>query len=545
VEITIKIAGKQKKLQFSNEATAHAFIKGASSKFGDKFKVVGDHWDQDDSKSDLIAEAYIEWGGMYAHRHCTLDSYEGTYEWTDWDSTDEFSLSSGETTSPCSSIEEAKQQLEKAVFAIGEPASYIRYEYEGDTSQIVRKPKKASVTPKAPQQDADNNKPVTSGMSDIDDGAPSLKSASSEYVIQIGGNIDYYKYIGLAPFRLTTLLDAYKFPTTQEANEYAAKVKGNKAFNEQNPWATIVRVVPFSSALTQLRGGGNQVTPSALAEKGLVEGTKTGGFNFNFPGQALQQFYPELQHEIVEYPNATNSPMPVELTGDPHVGQGQEGAELLPGAIEDAFEGMTRIGYVSTSPAGGMGIGRDGKSQVLEGAPLRKENNIYGPMELEEYHAQYEGIPGSTLKAAFANVYTDAPAFSVLSHKVAAADEKKQFGLFLKRVMGEVAASFLAAFKVTSRAPMNKVPGVGELQLVTYENPTGLTVIGSRVKYLVEKLTDSELQDCINDAFAQGAVWCENKEGGFVYEVFIRAESLNSESLILKYRFITGTKDAE
>src|SRR5271170_426570 len=39
---------------------------------------------------------------------------------------------------------------------------------------------------------------------------------------------------------------------------------------------------------------------------------KEAGFNFFFPGQVLTEFYPEIQHEIVDYPNAKNSPMGLE-----------------------------------------------------------------------------------------------------------------------------------------------------------------------------------------------------------------------------------------
>jgi len=258
---------------------------------------------------------------------------------------------------------------------------------------------------------------------------------------------------------------------------------------------------------------------------------KSAGFNYFFPGQVLENFYPEIQHELVEYPNATNAPMPAEMTGDAF--------EVEPGQLEDAidgaFTGLAVVGYVSTSPAGGMGIGRDGKSQVLEGAPLRKENDIRGPMFTDEFYANYEAIPGSAL--------------AVVSSKVAAAEEKQQFTLFLKKVMGEVAATFIAAFKCTSRMPLNKVPGVGEIQLAQVEQPvnSAFNVVntGSRVKYLMEKLTDSQLQDAINDAYAQGAIWHEGKEGGYVYEIFVRAESIDTESMILKYCFVTGTKEAE
>ena len=115
--------------------------------------------------------------------------------------------------------------------------------------------------------------------------------------------------------------------------------------------------------------------------------------------------------------------------------------------------------------------------------------------------------------------------------------------------MGEIAATFIAAFKCTSRMPLNKVPGVGEIQLAQIEKPanTGWNVVntGSRVKYLLDKLTDSEIQDAINGAWSQGAVWNDSPEGGFVYEVFVRAETIDTDSMIMKYKFVTGTKEAE
>jgi antitoxin (DNA-binding transcriptional repressor) of toxin-antitoxin stability system len=109
--------------------------------------------------------------------------------------------------------------------------------------------------------------------------------------------------------------------------------------------------------------------------------TKEAGFNFFFPGQALKEFYPELQHEIVDYPNANNAPMMENIDINEQ--------DLTPHA------GITA--YVSTSPAAGMGIGRDGKPQVLEGVPLRSESDIRGPGYLEEMYQNYPGIAGKYL----------------------------------------------------------------------------------------------------------------------------------------------------
>ena len=60
---------------------------------------------------------------------------------------------------------------------------------------------------------------------------------------------------------------------------------------------------------------------------------------------------------------------------------------------------------------------------------------------------------------------------------------------------------------------------------------------------MVEKLSDSEVQECINNAWAQSAVWNSDPQGGMVFECFCRAETLDSESLRLTYKFVTGTRE--
>jgi hypothetical protein len=264
-----------------------------------------------------------------------------------------------------------------------------------------------------------------------------------------------------------------------------------------------------------------------------VPAEKKAGFNFFFPGQALREFYPELQHELVDYPNDTNSPM----IEDIDISQGYDSD--IAEAADESLD-TTKLSYVSTSPAAGAGIGRDGKPEVLEGAPLRKENDIRGMMFTDEFHQQY--TPGP-----------DGSALAIVSKKVAASDEPKQFSKFLKKVCGEIAAALVSAFKVTSRPLMDKVPGMGEVQLAQVEKaqpgfmPVDATVVdpASRVKYLLDKLNDGEIQNAINDAWAQSAVWNKEQDGGFVYEVFVRAESIDTDTMVMKYKFVVGTREAQ
>lgn len=291
---------------------------------------------------------------------------------------------------------------------------------------------------------------------------------------------------------------------------------------------------------------GSKVAGEGMA-KTEAELEKEAGFNFFFPGQVLQEFYPELQHEIVDYPNARNDAMGLEtpdIVGD--------GGHELEGVLDDALDttvvemiqlpadisdpiSIAAADYSSTSPAGGMGIGRDGKPEVLEGAPLRKENDIRGYMFTDEFYGQYDGIPGAAL--------------AVASQKTAAdGEEKSQFARFLKMVCGEIAATMVAAFKVTQRPLLDKVPGVGELQLDTIEQGsaaqvTGQTSQGGRMKYILSKLNDSDVKAAINDAWAQAAVWNDSTEGGFVYEVFVRPETIDTDSMKLTYKFVAGTRE--
>jgi len=194
--------------------------------------------------------------------------------------------------------------------------------------------------------------------------------------------------------------------------------------------------------------------------------------------------------------------------------------------------------YTSTDP-GAIGIGRDGKPQVLEGAPLRKEWDIRGPMFSDEFYANYPGVPGRYL------------AMSGSFGKKAATPggQKEMLGDFLKKVVGEIAVTFCAAYKVTSRpVGLDRVPGTGEVNLVSVENsvnnwPFYAGEVGGRVKFLLEEMNDSDIRDAINDAWAQASVWHSGSaSGNFTYEVFVRAESIDTDSMTLKYKFVTGTK---
>lgn len=263
------------------------------------------------------------------------------------------------------------------------------------------------------------------------------------------------------------------------------------------------------------------------------------------PGQVIQEFYPELQHEIVDYPNYTNDGMQLspEIMGDGAAGSWEGFAPgQATGTIPD-----NNNGYVSTDP-GALGVGRDSQSQVLEGPSLRSETGagIRGYGFQDEFYQNYEALDGGLLVASLNKI--------TAKKKTAAHKDEclEQFDEFLKLVIGEVAASMIAAFRVTNRMIFDKVPGVGEINLLAVErgalgNSSELNAFdhSSRLKYLIDQLNDNEIQEAINGAYAQSSVWCDNPKGGYVFEVFCRAESIDTDNLTLKYKFITGTRTSD
>jgi hypothetical protein len=246
---------------------------------------------------------------------------------------------------------------------------------------------------------------------------------------------------------------------------------------------------------------------------------KVAAFNiFNPAMGVIDEFYPELEHEEVDSPNDGHTPM----------------------ELDRALDALPDGKYLPSSPAGALGIGDQGKAQVLDGIPLRQENDIRGYGFSDEFYGQTEGI---SPKAFVASWQVLVP----ISKKASPSDWADQFGHFLKGVIGEVAAAFIAAFKVTQRPLMSKVPGVGKVQLDQYEQPSALPNgnlidVGSRVRFLAEKLNDSDLQEVINNAWAQSSVWNTSEDGGYTYEVFVRASKFDRDTLALSYEFVVGTK---
>ena len=123
----------------------------------------------------------------------------------------------------------------------------------------------------------------------------------------------------------------------------------------------------------------------------------------------------------------------------------------------------------------------------------------------------------------------------------------------LKGVVAAYAAQLISAFQVTTKPITLSIPFDDKLDLhATLEigggpNATALQADAAKAQFdqAMDKLSDSQKKMLIDNAYAQAAVWCPNVEGsgGFNYEVFVRAESIDGP--ILAVRVVTGMKAAK
>jgi hypothetical protein len=251
------------------------------------------------------------------------------------------------------------------------------------------------------------------------------------------------------------------------------------------------------------------------------------------PGQALEQFYPEVLKDISNYPSGYQER---NYTAPPL--QMQEGniGEPSQVTLEDYSDGgmkhpMAEPGLIP--------------SQDSQSVPLKpNERNIRGPFFSDQFYRTHADIPPALM------VMKDKAAS--LS-KTAAAEEKTAIvAEFLKKLAGEIASSLLAAYMVTGRPVFTYTPAESFICLTdenTYVpmNPMltggGMNPVVAQLKSLFNAINDGELAEAINGAWAQGAVWHDDVDGRYLYEIFVRIEEVDTETLNIKYKFITGTKE--
>jgi hypothetical protein len=114
----------------------------------------------------------------------------------------------------------------------------------------------------------------------------------------------------------------------------------------------------------------------------------------------------------------------------------------------------------------------------------------------------------------------------------------KNLDHFLKGVVGGYAAQLIAAFEATSKplhfdAPFSDKLDLGEVIKLHPESPDSGDAAVAQFKAAMDSMDDDQKKMLLNSAVAQAAVWCANTDGagGYNYEVFVRADSLDELSL--------------
>jgi hypothetical protein len=317
--------------------------------------------------------------------------------------------------------------------------------------------------------------------------------------------------------------------------------------------------------------------------------------SFIHPGQVLEQFYPSVLRDISNYPigyperdfhpvlpdvEMKDAPSPVDIEKD-YSDKGMKAPKTTPGLIP---------------------------SQDTQSVPLKpKERSIRGPFFMDQFYRIHTDINPAMLSMASAKskdddwpkkeqfekrykelmkmdkgaliqkvnessrldmshmksepkkdvVYYILDQEGLLRKKSKSAGATKETLNMVKELLsklaGEIASSLLAAYKTTGRPIFTQIPGESYINLnmdpASISSNTPLLIAdespyANHLKAALNTLTDSELSDAINDAWAQSAVWNNADEGyRFLYEVFVRIESVDTDTLIVKYKYVTGVKE--
>jgi hypothetical protein len=242
-------------------------------------------------------------------------------------------------------------------------------------------------------------------------------------------------------------------------------------------------------------------------------------FTLMVPGQVLEGFYPELAEQLEIQPMGreyNHSPSP----------------EMLQRSLDQQDSGDETKG-----PAG-VGLGPN--EPQGQAAPLRKELSLRGPGFTNTFYTPHDDLDPSSLMMA-----------SKKGSKTASVENKAKLADVLKKICGQVAASLVAGFQLTSRPLFTDVPQEWTLDLASLESgiqsiSAGIMPVqqtGFGFKALGADLNDSDMVEALNTAWAQAAVWNDEGDTGFTYEVFVRAEKLDLEALTLKLKYVIKKKD--
>lgn len=256
--------------------------------------------------------------------------------------------------------------------------------------------------------------------------------------------------------------------------------------------------------------------PKKASKKSISKVTPKNAFTLLVPGQVLEGFYPELAEQLEIQPLGRenyHSPTP----------------EILQKNLEQQDSGD------QSRPPAGIGLGPNEPS----GAPLRKELNLRGPGFTNTFYGPHDDIsPNSLLMASKKN-------------KSASVDNKMKLADILKKICGQIASTLISGFQVTNKPLFTDVPMEWTVRLrdletgIQLQNAGTLPVdqSGFGFKALAEGLNDTDMIEALNGAWAQGAVWNDEGDTGFTYEVFVRGEKLDIDAMTFKVKYVIKKKD--
>ena len=251
-------------------------------------------------------------------------------------------------------------------------------------------------------------------------------------------------------------------------------------------------------------------------------------FDWMAPEQVLRDFYPELRDQLQTNQQDKDDYHPVKPDEQDREGGANADIKLNDHEAEEKHS-LTSPGLVSTE-SGGTG-----------GAPLRSgERNIRGPFFTDQFYKIHSDIPAASLA-----IKSSMNKLAVETNRVEVVES------YLTSLAAEIASSLLAAFLVDPRPNFIDVATIGQIDLkassAVLKNPLlsrkVQDPIVAQLEQFLNTLNDNELTEAINNAWAQSAVWKEDGIKGFLYEIFVRIESVDIDNMTISYKFIARKKE--
>ena len=251
-------------------------------------------------------------------------------------------------------------------------------------------------------------------------------------------------------------------------------------------------------------------------------------FDWMAPDQVLRDFYPELRNQLQTNMHDKDDYHPIKPDEQERGGGANSDIELNDHEAEEKHT-LTSPGLVSTESGG------------VSGAPLRSgERNLRGPFFSDQFYKIHADIPPSQL-----TIKSSMNKLAVETNRVKIVEG------YLTSLSAEIASSLLAAFMVDSKPNFVNIPTEGKIDLkaspAIFMNPMlsreVQDPIVSQLEMFFNTLNDNELTEAINNAWSQSAVWKDDGAKGFLYEIFVRIESVDIDNMSITYKFVANKKE--